>query len=154
MCIRKKMTERGFTLIEVILSLFFLMIIVSFIPMMIQFVPQLRTVETVAEKEVRLFLNQLAMEVREARTVTISGTTLTLVKPNGQIITIEKYNNHIRRKVDRQGHDLFIQNIAYVGYEYVANGVSVTIKDHRGIEYRRRIAKMVDEWSAVSEDES
>lgn len=152
MCIRKKMTQRGFTLIEVILSLFFFMIIVSFVPLIIQFVPELRTVETVAEKEVRLFFNQLAMELREATTVTISDTTLFLSKPNGQTIAIEKYNNHLRRRVDRQGHDMFLQNISDVNYEYATNGIVVTITDHRGIEYRRRFTTIIDERSMISEE--
>lgn len=144
MWIRKKMTQKGFTLIEVILSLFFFLIIVAFIPLIIQFIPESGTVETVAEKEVRIFFNQLAMEVREASSISISGTTLVLIKPNGQLITIEKYGNHLRRRVNQQGHDLFLRNIAQVRYEYATNGVIVVIMNHLGTEYRRRLTKVID----------
>lgn len=146
-----KGTERGFTLIEVILTLFFLSLIVTFVPLIVSMNPELQSINSVKEKEVLLFFNQLAMEIREAEQVTIDGKTLQLLKPNGQMITIEQYNEHLRRRVNMKGHDLFLQNIADVAYEYARNGVFVTITNAQGVEYRRRFETIIDERRAMND---
>ena len=69
------------------------------------------------EMEWEIFVNQLAMEYREAKEVGINATTLTLKMENNQIITYERYEDKIRRRVDESGHEVVLQHIKNIMYE-------------------------------------
>lgn len=110
--------EKGFTLVEMLVSFTLFLIIVSFFPIIIPLVKQTYNPDfSMNEMEWEIFVNQLAMEYREAKEVGIHATTLTLKMENNQIITYERYEDKIRRRVDESGHEVVLQHIKNIMYE-------------------------------------
>lgn len=94
------------------------LIIVSFFPIIIPLAKQTYNPDfSMNEMEWEIFVNQLAMEYREAKEVGINATTLTLKMENNQIITYERYEDKIRRRVDESGHEVVLQHIKNIMYE-------------------------------------
>ncbi|ANF48123.1 MULTISPECIES: competence type IV pilus minor pilin ComGF [Priestia] len=110
--------EKGFTLVEMLVSFTLFLIIVSFFPIIIPLAKQTYNPDfSMNEMEWEIFVNQLAMEYREAKEVGINATTLTLKMENNQIITYERYEDKIRRRVDESGHEVVLQHIKNIMYE-------------------------------------
>ncbi|WP_318615994.1 competence type IV pilus minor pilin ComGF [Priestia megaterium] len=110
--------EKGFTLVEMLVSFTLFLIIVSFFPIIIPLAKQTYNPDfSMNEMEWEIFVNQLAMEYREAKEVGIHATTLTLKTENNQIITYERYEDKIRRRVDESGHEVVLQHIKNIMYE-------------------------------------
>ncbi|MGI8380841.1 competence type IV pilus minor pilin ComGF [Priestia megaterium] len=110
--------EKGFTLVEMLVSFTLFLIIVSFSPIIIPLAKQTYNPDfSMNEMEWEIFVNQLAMEYREAKEVGINATTLTLKMENNQIITYERYEDKIRRRVDESGHEVVLQHIKNIMYE-------------------------------------
>lgn len=110
--------EKGFTLVEMLVSFTLFLIIVSFFPIIIPLAKQTYNPDfNMNEMEWEIFVNQLAMEYREAKEVGINATTLTLKMENNQIITYERYEDKIRRRVDESGHEVVLQHIKNIMYE-------------------------------------
>ncbi|KML29237.1 competence protein ComG [Priestia aryabhattai] len=111
-------SEKGFTLVEMLVSFGLFLIIVSFFPIIIPLAKQTYNPDfSMNEMEWEIFVNQLAMEYREAKEVRIHATTLTLKMENNQIITYERYEDKIRRRVDESGHEVVLQHIKNIMYE-------------------------------------
>ncbi|QDZ78599.1 competence type IV pilus minor pilin ComGF [Priestia megaterium] len=110
--------EKGFTLVEMLVSFTLFLIIVSFFPIIIPLAKQTYNPDfSMNEMEWEIFVNQLAIEYREAKEVGIHATTLTLKMENNQIITYERYEDKIRRRVDESGHEVVLQHIKSIMYE-------------------------------------
>ncbi|WP_394530465.1 competence type IV pilus minor pilin ComGF [Priestia aryabhattai] len=111
-------SEKGFTLVEMLVSFALFLIIVSFFPIIIPLAKQTYNPDfSMNEMEWEIFVNQLAMEYREVKEVRIHATTLTLKMENNQIITYERYEDKIRRRVDESGHEVVLQHIKNIMYE-------------------------------------
>ncbi|MEW4226846.1 competence type IV pilus minor pilin ComGF [Priestia megaterium] len=111
-------SEKGFTLVEMLVSFALFLIIVSLFPIIIPLAKQTYNPDfSMNEMEWEIFVNQLAMEYREAKEVRIHATTLTLKMENNQIITYERYEDKIRRRVDESGHEVVLQHIKNIMYE-------------------------------------
>lgn len=130
----------GFTLIEVLIAFTFFLILVGLFPLLIHSIPTIAVSNNdIRPFEVQVFFNQLSMEVREANELSINGTTLILVKSNGTVITIEKYQDKIRRRVNGTGHDLFLQKVKSVQYEQIPHGVEIEIEGSNGRVFKRKL---------------
>ncbi|MFP7733117.1 competence type IV pilus minor pilin ComGF [Priestia aryabhattai] len=111
-------SEKGFTLVEMLVSFTLFLIIVSFLPIIIPLAKQTYNPDfSMNEMEWEIFINQLAMEYREAKEVKIHASTLTLKMENNQIITYERYEDKVRRRVDESGHEVVLQHIKSIMYE-------------------------------------
>ncbi|MBU3572462.1 prepilin-type N-terminal cleavage/methylation domain-containing protein [Priestia aryabhattai] len=111
-------SEKGFTLVEMLVSFTLFLIIVSFFPIIIPLAKQTYNPDfSMNEMEWEIFVNQLAMEYREAKEVRIHATTLTLKMETNQVITYERYEDKIRRRVDESGHEVVLQHIKNIMYE-------------------------------------
>jgi competence protein ComGF len=111
-------SEKGFTLVEMLVSFTLFLIIVSFLPIIIPLAKQTYNPDfSMNEMEWEIFINQLAMEYREAKEVKIHASTLTLKMENNQVITYERYEDKIRRRVDESGHEVVLQHIKSIMYE-------------------------------------
>lgn len=137
----KNLSNNGFTLIETLLTFALFLMMASLFPLMIQAIPKI-TITDAHFMEIDLFFNQLAMEIRQSKEVSINGSTLLLSQTNGDIVTIEKYQDKIRRRVFGAGHEVYLNNIKAVTYEKENHGVKVTIENHDGNVYQRRISQV------------
>lgn len=143
----KTNSARGFTLIEMLLSLAVFLIIVFFI---VSTIPHLRFHQigdtTAAEMEWNLFLQQAKMEVREALAIRISDNKLFFLKEtkeNGKVvfewIRYEQYNDVLRRRVDGSGHEILLYGVISFQCTPVNKGVHLTVFHENGYTYKTTI---------------
>ncbi|WP_170885503.1 competence type IV pilus minor pilin ComGF [Bacillus alkalicellulosilyticus] len=131
--------EAGVTLLEMLMSLFIFMIVVSIFPL---FMATMNKNEpNLKDFEVQLFYSQLVMEVREARVISVHNNRLSLTKWDGSLVTIEKYGNKVRRLVNQAGHDVMLQGVDVVLFQVVPEGVTVKVGALNERIYERRLSK-------------
>ncbi|MER1934706.1 MAG: ComGF family competence protein, partial [Priestia megaterium] len=56
-------------------------------------------------------------------------TTLTLKMENNQVITYERYEDKIRRRVDESGHEVVLQHIKNIMYEQQKERLLIRLTD-------------------------
>lgn len=140
---KKIRNEKGFTLLEMLLTFSIFLLIVSFIPMMINVVfIDSKTEKSFNELEWEVFIQQAKIEIREATEITATNDTLFFNMSNGDIISYEKYQDVIRRRVNNRGHEVLLQNIVKVEYTPVSNGILIETVDRNGNKYKRRISSI------------
>jgi competence protein ComGF len=131
-----RIQNRGFTLVEVLITLSSLLFIVSFMPMLlnIDWIKKQQS-ERFSRLEWSVFARQIASEVREARELEVKQSTLYLYKFTGETVSFEKYGNLLRRRVNGQGHEILLQFISNVQYKIEHNGITVKVTSDQGKEY-------------------
>lgn len=129
----------GYVLLETILAFSFFLIIVSIVPLFIVVFGNDND-ERIYEQEVELFFQQLARELKKAKTVFVEEDKIHFSTMEGELVTIEKYGDKVRRQVFQSGHEVMLQKIKDMTVRYVKNGVVVIIADVNGKVYERRIS--------------
>lgn len=116
--------EKGFTLIEVLITLMIILALTAVLPSLM-----ISSVRTSAfdhqDEEAQLFYVLVAKEVRGAASVVTNGKTLTLTKPSGDTITFEMFGNVIRRRVNGTGHEVVLQGVKGMSIEVSGPRVKV-----------------------------
>ncbi|MFS1517941.1 competence type IV pilus minor pilin ComGF [Bacillus sp. SCS-151] len=137
-------TAKGFTLIEVLLSLAIFLLIVAFLPTMISIIhPNYYNDDQINKQEWELFLQQARIELREAIAINVNSNTLYLTTSQQKTISYEQYKTILRRRVDETGHEVLIQNISSVIFRPVTEGIIIQVIDLSGELYEERISSMV-----------
>jgi competence protein ComGF len=136
------MDNKGFTLLEMLLSFSVFLIIASFIPLFFQLVaiPSEKNKLNMLEWEV--FLQQAKIEIREATELDVKNGILYLKNVSGQTISYEQYNHLLRRRIDGTGHEILLKNISTVSFQTVTNGYIIVVVDLGGNEYQARIKSL------------
>lgn len=128
--------EKGFTLIEVLMSLMIFFVVLSLLITTFH----LASNYTVKRGEFHyfewlVFIQQTKIELRESKNVWIYGTTIQFDKWTGERVTYEKYGTIIRRRVNSTGHEIMLQFIQHVSYEKEQTGIRVHVLTDKGDEY-------------------
>lgn len=131
--------NRGFTLYETIFSLFILSIIIFIIPFILNFFTSPQT-EKLHKKEVELFFINISREIHNAKNMYVNDGELIIVLQNNDKASYEQYQNMIRRRVNKQGHEVLLQNIESVHFEIDEHLVTVSIHGKHNETYERNIA--------------
>jgi competence protein ComGF len=143
----KRLNNKGFTIVEMIIAFSAFLFIVSFIPLSFRLFYQNGFVDDRLQRmEWEVFIGQAKKEIRMGERIRVENNRLTFVK-NGQSITYEKYGTNIRRKVDLKGHEIMLQNIKEVTFEPIADGVRISVQDQFDQSESQIIRTMVMEKS-------
>jgi competence protein ComGF len=136
------MDNRGFTLLEMLLSFTIFIMIASFIPLFLQLAafPSEKNKLNLLEWEV--FLQQAKIEIREASELEVKDGVLYLKNLYGQKVSYEQYNHSLRRRVDGTGHEILLKNIKSVSFQIVTNGCIVVVTDLNENEFRAKIKSL------------
>nr|WP_285865225.1 competence type IV pilus minor pilin ComGF [Lederbergia lenta] len=103
--------ERGFTLIEAILSMLMLSIIMMILPLIFHTFSALdRSINVEDDFEWNLFLIQFRKEVEDADKLWIYSNRIFIDK-NNRSIYYEQYGQSIRRRVNNAGHEIVLQQL-------------------------------------------
>lgn len=128
--------NNGFTLIEMLFSLVILLFVASFalqlFTMAHKWLPDTRNLNPL---EWEVFLNQAKKEVRKSNSMNVVNKTLQLAI-GSDVVTIEKYQDKLRRRINGTGHDLMLQNIADVKFVNHHSSVEILVTDKQGKAYR------------------
>mgnify|MGYP001336607991 CR=1 FL=1 len=136
--------NRGFTLYETIFSLFLVSIVIFLFPYILSYFKPSPS-EKLQVKEVELFFMQISREIHGAKSMFIDNNDLIVVLHNGDRASYEQYNDLIRRRLNRTGHEVLLQHIKTVNYEVNNTLVSIQIEGKRGEQYERKFAMMGDD---------
>ncbi|WP_175991056.1 competence type IV pilus minor pilin ComGF [Bacillus sp. Marseille-Q1617] len=124
--------NKGFTLLDALLSLLVLSIISLSFPLIMKGFQTIKTVSVPPRYyEWNLFSESLRNEMWGSGNIMISPEQLSFDK-EGERITYERYQNSIRRKVNERGHEVVLQSIHTLAFSQVPQGVKVEIKFEKG----------------------
>ncbi|MCC3356743.1 competence type IV pilus minor pilin ComGF [Bacillus sp. REN16] len=134
--------EKGFTLVEMLVTFSILIVILSFIA------PFLGVVFRDNDKqfnklEWQILIQQMKMEIREASNLSVStNSSVTFYNAAGDVVSFEKYTDKIRRRVNSKGHELLLQHITEVTFEPRTNGFLITVLTVDGKTYQALISSL------------
>lgn len=131
--------ERGFTMVEMLLSVMLFLMIASMLPLGIKIILDHRVAESLEMRmEWEVFSSQIKREIRSAQQMTVQPDKL-LMKVDDQIILYEKYASSMRRRVNYQGHEILVQNLSSFSFGTIADGVEIKARDLQGTDYSVRV---------------
>ncbi|WP_223881847.1 competence type IV pilus minor pilin ComGF [Niallia endozanthoxylica] len=143
----KRLHNKGFTFIEMILAFSIFLIIVSLFPLFFQVISQNGFVEERIQKmEWEVFIAQVKKEVRMSDSLKIENNRI-MLKIGKESIMYERYGTNIRRRVDAAGHEIMLQDIKTVMFEKVIKGVRISVEDKYNQSESVIIRSVVDEES-------
>ncbi|MCA1320537.1 prepilin-type N-terminal cleavage/methylation domain-containing protein [Bacillus tianshenii] len=144
-----KRDEKGFTLMEVLVSFSVVLMITAFLPILFQAVHTfIKEEKGVHPLELEVFTQQAKNEIRTAKSVTSTGKILTIRNANNQNVTYEKYQGNIRRRVNGTGHEILLQNIKDVVFVQERNGATIYITGAGEDFYEVGIYAILKDWPA------
>lgn len=131
--------QSGYTLLEMVFALFVLALTVAVFPLFMSAVVVPEKNDSYAEQETILFFAFLARDIHDSVAMEKENQSLILLKPSGARVRYEHYKNLIRRRVNRQGHIVLLQNVRHVKFTMIDENraVFVTIVDERGMRHQR-----------------
>lgn len=139
--------EKGFTLLEALVSFSVVLIITAFLPILFQTIHTfVKEEKGIHPLELEVFNQQAKMEIRTAKSVTTTGKVLTIRNRNNQSITYEKYQGNIRRRVNGTGHEIMLQNVKDVVFVQARNGAILFITGDEGDFYEIPIHAILKDW--------
>ena len=129
--------DRGYSFINMLLSFFIYTIIITSLTLILHFlISNAQHPDDLKPFEWELFVIQLQRELKEASDINVNRTEVTLTNKEGQDVSINHYQNLIRRQVFGRGHEIFLLNVKNVEFQQVNSGVSLTVKSDSGKIYQ------------------
>lgn len=131
----RPLNNRGFTLIEMLYGLVIFMVLTSLLSFGTRIIVQNSILHSGYKKmEWEVFNSQVKKEIRSAEQITVLEDKI-LMKKDGRIILYEKYGTKLRRRVDYQGHEILLQDIASFHFENMPASVGIFVKDVNGDDF-------------------
>lgn len=126
------MDEKGFTLIEALLSFSLFCMISLSIPLMMKgFSTIKRDLVPPRYYEWNLFHESVRNELRKAKDVNVLPNQISFVM-DGDTIMYEKYNQSIRRRVNNRGHEIVLQSVDGFEFNVIDQGVHMDLEFEGG----------------------
>ncbi len=129
---RKIQSTNGYTLLESLFALLLFSVVAFSMPLCIRalFFVHTQLLPT-SYYEWTLFTHEIQKECRNANDILLSDTSVRL-SIDGEEILYEQYGLSIRRRVDRKGHEIILQNIQEVHFTREQNGFTVSVMFKNG----------------------
>ncbi len=85
--------------------------------------------------EWELFVIQLHREIKESSNVTVNEESISYHNKHGQNISVNKYNNVIRRQVEGLGHEIMLLKVKDVTIQQKETGFELSVVSEAGKHY-------------------
>lgn len=130
--------EHGFTLLEAMFCICLLAMLLLVTPRLQPLFFGLPKQTSFNEFEWIIFMQQVQMEYREARTVQLIDKKLMMKDPSGFLVTYTPAGTQLIRKVNGSGNEILLQNVKTVFYKQSSNKLVIHIQDldgkiHKGV---------------------
>ncbi|MEK4147348.1 MULTISPECIES: competence type IV pilus minor pilin ComGF [Robertmurraya] len=123
------LSESGFTMLEMLFSFSIFCLMISFLPLLFQIIFYDHAVEARIQKmEWELFISQTKKDIQSSDHVEVVNGELILIKGE-ESISYQKYQNVLRKQVNRKGHEVVLQNVASVTFSKEENAITIEVKD-------------------------
>ncbi|KEK26170.1 competence protein ComG [Bacillus gaemokensis] len=137
---KNKKLEAGFTLLEMILCLLFLSVFFLLVPRLHSLFIEKPYSKEMNNWEWDVFMEQVQLEFREVPMgkVVLSekeGKDVLFQMNNGEVVTYERLNRNVVRKVNRLGREIILQKVRMISYELTPYTLSVHVQDISGKIY-------------------
>lgn len=126
--------SKGFTFISVILAFSILIITLPFLTHLIQTANYKSKYD---EQSVMNFFIFIRDETLIATDYDINNNSLILTLHTGEVVTISQFSNLIRRRLDLQGHEIYLRNIEHMELKKTRFGFDISITTEKGERYER-----------------
>lgn len=128
-----QMTNEGaFTLTETIISL---MITTMVLMLSVPLFPLLQSPDSYPESTAAQLASFIQEEINQARAITVTNTTLSVIDKDHRQIVIEKYGKNVRRTVNGTGHELLLQNIRSITFKQKTNTIVLNVEMNNDEHY-------------------
>lgn len=141
-CINFFHNQKGFTLIESLLSLYILTFVSSLIILLLSTLFFKTSVQSIQPFELENFVIQSQNEFREINDWKVEKNVIHMTTKFDEHITYSLYNKLIRRQVDNAGHEVLLQNVSTFTCSSFENGIKMTITDTNGKQFVRNIYRL------------
>ncbi|WP_010678102.1 competence type IV pilus minor pilin ComGF [Bacillus timonensis] len=132
--------EKGFTFVEMLVTFSVLLVILSFITPFLSVVFRDNS-EQFNKLEWQILIQQMKMEIREANQISVSKNEgVSFYNAAGDLVSFEKYTDKIRRRVNKKGHEVLLQQITDVTFETKTNGFLISVITVDGKIYQAMIS--------------
>ncbi|WP_165786628.1 competence type IV pilus minor pilin ComGF [Heyndrickxia camelliae] len=124
----KRKNEKGFTLVESIITLMIAVVILSIIPLVMKGVNQINhSLSTEDSYEWNIFLMQLRRELRNCNEASRTGNKL-ILQVNGEKVSYEPFGLLLRRRVNDTGHEVVLQKVRRVEFAINNNHITLSVQ--------------------------
>jgi competence protein ComGF len=135
--------DKGFTFIEMLVSLVIFTILATLVLQLFLVInTQLNKESSIQPLEWEIFINQLKREVRKSNVQEVDNGKI-LLQVDSNVVTIEKYQNMLRRRVNGTGHQILLQNITSFQPKMEGNKIVITVSDEEDVNYFRRLSPLL-----------
>lgn len=131
--------NRGFTLLEIMFTLFILSAIVFLFPLFIELMRSQEQTNLLNSKEVEIFFMQLSKEIHSATCIQVHSNTLYITHKDGKTATYARYGTNVRRQVNGTGQERALQNIKTIAFKANESIVTVQIEGESGNKFERKL---------------
>ncbi|MBA9025407.1 competence type IV pilus minor pilin ComGF [Peribacillus huizhouensis] len=135
--------NRGFTLIEMLLSLsVFILIAAMIVQLYVVVGKEVQQDKRLNQMEWEIFLHQIKEELWRSSSQTIANGSIYLVVGE-DIVSIEKYNHILRRRVNHTGHQIMLQNVSSFHCRVEGFKLIISVTDLIGDTYTKVLRPFV-----------
>lgn len=127
--IRGKYNEQGFTLIETLLSLFILLISLPFIVYLLGNTENKSQIDLLSAEQFFVFVRN---DLYISDDVIVKNNQLSFKYSSNQTISLEHYGNVIRRRVNGQGHEIYLRNVKSFVVQDMGGAVLISVTTTEG----------------------
>lgn len=135
-CMAFRKSEKGFTFLTMLVILAILAMSLPFLAYLTKSASYSTNYDEIAMRQFFQFLRDDAIH---ATSYHINDTTLVLEKDEDTSVTIEKYKDLIRRRVNKQGHEIYLREVKELSFTPDPNGTHVTVTSLKGERYEKTI---------------
>lgn len=136
--------EKGFTLVESLLSLLIFMIISAMLAMILSVLLSRVYEQSIHPFEWENFIKQAQMDLREAENWKVEEDKILFTMIDGGVASYEIYKALLRRQVAGTGHEVLLQNVSQMKCEVIVDGVEIHVTDTSGNVFKRKLIDIAD----------
>jgi competence protein ComGF len=117
--------QAGYTLLHALFTLGVFLLIATCMPPIITGITLIESkLDPSKEYEWNLFSHQFRLELRGAKNIKVTDSSITFMK-NGEEILYEKYGDYVRRRVDRRGHEIVLGPLDALDLNTAKSGIEI-----------------------------
>ncbi|GGA68325.1 ComGF family competence protein [Ornithinibacillus halotolerans] len=131
-----KNNERAFTFYTVLLMITLAIICIHIYGAIVKTFPREHHYDEISIQQLFHFIQHNVNQVNE---LSIKNNKVSMTTLTGDLVSIEKYGNVIRRQVNNQGHEILLRNIRDFQCQLLPHGFKIIISSSKGDTYEKEI---------------
>jgi|SRR5690625_1790739 len=129
-------SEQGFTLLSMLMVITILFIT---LPLLAYLINAITSTTSYDELSIQQFFHFLRDELMLATDYSVSKNKVIFEELDGNKVSFERYHNVILRKLNGQGHDIYLRDIQEINFTDISYGIQVKIISLEGETYEKSI---------------